>query len=59
MVKPHRVILREHLPMREGAPLQRRDIVGNKGVHHVVGSKMVVSEVLDPLYCGLQASHAR
>jgi hypothetical protein len=24
----------------------------------VVGSKVVDAEVLDPLYCGLQASHA-
>jgi hypothetical protein len=47
------VILREHLPMRAGSPLQRRDVVANERVHHVVGSKVVVAEVLDPLYCGL------
>jgi hypothetical protein len=53
MVQPRRVILREHLPMRERAPLQRRNIVANKGVHHVVGSKVVVVEALYPLYYGL------
>jgi hypothetical protein len=52
-VQPRRVIPREHLPMRAGAPLQRRDIVANERVHHLMGGKVVVAEVLDPLYCGL------
>jgi hypothetical protein len=57
-VQPCRVIPREHLPMRAGAPLQRRDIVANKRVHHMVGGEVVVVEVLDPLYCGLHTGHA-
>jgi hypothetical protein len=45
--------------MGAGAPLQRCDIVTNKRVHHVVGREVVVAEVLDPLYSGLQTGHAR
>jgi hypothetical protein len=45
--------------MRIGAPLQRCDVVANKRVHHVVGSKEVVAEVLDPLHYGLHTGHAR
>jgi hypothetical protein len=53
MVQPRSVILREHIPMRAGATLQRHDIVANERVHHVVGGEVVVVEVLDPPYCGL------
>jgi hypothetical protein len=44
--------------MRVGALLQRRDIVANKRVHHMVGGKVFDTKVLDPLHCGLQIGHA-
>jgi hypothetical protein len=45
--------------MRSGAPLQRCNVVANVRVHPVVGSEVFFSKVLDTLYYGLQADHAR
>jgi hypothetical protein len=45
--------------MRAGAPLQRCNVVVNVRVHHVVGGEVLVSEILDPLHCRLQADRAR
>jgi hypothetical protein len=59
LVQSRWVIPGEHLPVRTGALLQRRDVVANERVHHMVGGEVVIVEVLDPLYRGLQTSNAR
>jgi hypothetical protein len=58
LVQPRRVISREHLPMRAGAPWQPCNVVANIRVHHVVGGEVVVVEILDPFHHGLQAGRA-